>query len=168
MAKFRAGQETIYKELIALCKKMKATNLRIDVNLVNPGRKASIVFDRNGKRYQIENENYPTYNENLRAAQLSLQHVWQAFEVYGTRFDGKKVDWFDSFFGGFSATPDDLVPKLNSGDWWDILGVRPDSDVEAIKNAYRAMARVHHPDVGGDPGMMAKINAAYEKAMNRR
>lgn len=165
MAKFRASSETITRELITLCKRMGATNLRIDANLLNPGRKATIIFDRKGKRYVVENANYPTYNENLRAAQLSLEYVFKAFETYGTCFDGKRVDWFDNFFGGFVATPDDPVLRLTSGDWWDTLGIKPDADVETIKNAYRALARIHHPDVGGKAEDMTLINDAYQKAM---
>ena len=46
---------------------------------------------------------------------------------------------------------------------YDILHVAPGSDEDAIRQAYRKLAREHHPDVAGDIGaeMMKRINAAY-------
>jgi curved DNA-binding protein CbpA len=32
-------------------------------------------------------------------------------------------------------------------DYYAILGVAPDADAEAIRKAYRKLARKHHPDV---------------------
>ncbi|MBU3720547.1 MAG: hypothetical protein FGM22_07275 [Burkholderiaceae bacterium] len=32
---------------------------------------------------------------------------------------------------------------------------------------YRDLAKRHHPDVGGDPGVMAGINAEYQEALRR-
>jgi molecular chaperone DnaJ len=54
---------------------------------------------------------------------------------------------------------------------YDVLGVRPDASAQAIRDSYRARARVHHPDRGsgtqGDDvtgpatATMAEINEAY-------
>jgi curved DNA-binding protein CbpA len=52
-----------------------------------------------------------------------------------------------------------------------VLGLRPDASGDAIKAAWRRLAREHHPDVtSGDPGAerratrtMAEINAAYQE-----
>ena len=35
------------------------------------------------------------------------------------------------------------------------------NDAEKIKDAYRKLAKQHHPDAGGDAKAMAKINEAY-------
>jgi curved DNA-binding protein len=51
-------------------------------------------------------------------------------------------------------------------DYYAILGVAPDADEQAIKRAYRALAREHHPDV--NPGdkraeeRFKEINEAYQ------
>lgn len=42
-----------------------------------------------------------------------------------------------------------------------VLGVRPGDDWETIRSAYRAMARAHHPDRGGDPQVMQEVTEAY-------
>ncbi len=51
------------------------------------------------------------------------------------------------------------------GNYYEILGVRPKSDAEHIRSAYRQLAREYHPDVNPDPKAheyMAQINVAFE------
>lgn len=45
----------------------------------------------------------------------------------------------------------------------DTLHLTADAPPELIKAAYRVLARIHHPDAGGDPERMKAINAAYEE-----
>lgn len=40
-------------------------------------------------------------------------------------------------------------------------------DVNSVKQEYRRLAFIHHPDVGGDTATMQEINAAYHEALNR-
>jgi curved DNA-binding protein CbpA len=42
------------------------------------------------------------------------------------------------------------------------LGSHADADRRALRGAYLAKARRHHPDRGGDVGTMARINEAFE------
>lgn len=49
--------------------------------------------------------------------------------------------------------------------YYDTLGVERNADVEALRNAYRKLARKFHPDVNPDPNSherMAKINEAFQ------
>ena len=43
----------------------------------------------------------------------------------------------------------------------EVLGVRPDSPPEVVEAAYRALARVRHPDAGGTDELMAELNKAF-------
>lgn len=45
---------------------------------------------------------------------------------------------------------------------YEVLGVARNATLDEIKSAYRALARIHHPDKGGDRDKFAKIFAAYE------
>jgi molecular chaperone DnaJ len=47
-------------------------------------------------------------------------------------------------------------------DLYAILGLRPDAAPEEIKRAYRAKAREHHPDAGGDAERFKEVTRAYE------
>ena len=42
------------------------------------------------------------------------------------------------------------------------LFVTPGAPFEVIQGAYRALAKLHHPDLGGDDKMMRLVNTAYE------
>ncbi len=48
-----------------------------------------------------------------------------------------------------------------------VLGLEklPNSEKE-IKTAYRKQAKIHHPDIGGDPNKFRELQMAYESAMN--
>lgn len=46
-------------------------------------------------------------------------------------------------------------------DFYEILQVDRNAGAEVIQAAYRALARRHHPDVGGDPARMVSINEAW-------
>ena len=49
-----------------------------------------------------------------------------------------------------------------AGSHYDTLGVRPDASAREVRDAYRRLARLHHPDHGdADAGAMAAINEAY-------
>ena len=76
---------------------------------------------------------------------------------------------------GSSTRPDRPVPTIDphtiregnrlSQDLYDLLGVARDADADAIKKAYRRLARQLHPDVNPDPETQERfkeVSRAYE------
>ena len=49
--------------------------------------------------------------------------------------------------------------------WRDVLGLRGQVNVDAIKARKRELAAKHHPDRGGDAMTLAEINAAADRAL---
>lgn len=45
---------------------------------------------------------------------------------------------------------------------WQVLGIPLNSPPNIIKSAYRKLARLNHPDLGGDVATMQAINIAYD------
>lgn len=64
-------------------------------------------------------------------------------------------------FRGYLAIPE----RTGGLAWWDVLGVKSDADRRAIKNAYRERAQTEHPDKGGSEDRWARVQLAYEQAM---
>jgi curved DNA-binding protein CbpA len=49
-----------------------------------------------------------------------------------------------------------------------VLGLPPGATRQQIKRRYRALAKQHHPDRGGDQREMKRIIAAYELLMKEQ
>lgn len=50
----------------------------------------------------------------------------------------------------------------------DLFGLKIPTTREAVKSAYKLLAKQHHPDAGGDAEMMKRVNAAYDLLMKGR
>jgi hypothetical protein len=50
------------------------------------------------------------------------------------------------------------------GDWWEVLGISPNSTLADAKKAFRKLAKIYHPDAGGDIERMRSLNRAMELA----
>ena len=59
---------------------------------------------------------------------------------------------------------DDLEEAMSPIEAMEVLGLSAEEagDSATVKKAYREASRKHHPDLGGDPEEMKKVNAAYE------
>ena len=164
--RFQAQPQTIQRELRAIIEKMDATSLKINQDVFEGT--SEIVFDRAGQRYIFRCNKYEEVLDNLRAAQLTISYLWRALEEYGVTNESKTLEKvFAQFFLGFAATPDDSVLLLGDGKaaWWDVLGVRQHAGKEAVVNAYRALAKIHHPDAGGNMDDFKRLRGAYEQAI---
>lgn len=45
---------------------------------------------------------------------------------------------------------------------YEVLGVAVGASESEVKKAYRRLARLNHPDIGGDEEKFKKINEAYD------
>lgn len=73
---------------------------------------------------------------------------------------GSAADWTSAFYERMGvdaarATLKDESPR-------SILGISLSATWVEIKRAYRALARQHHPDFGGDPAAFRRVQAAFE------
>lgn len=62
-------------------------------------------------------------------------------------------------------TANPMRPVLQRQQALTVLGLPPNATRQQIKRRYRALAKMHHPDLGGDARQMQRIVAAYELLM---
>lgn len=165
--RFTAQQTTIIRELQSTMRKLGATSLKLNSPNLLDGMDvlARITFDRNGKRYIAECDRWKTWLENLRAAQLAIEYTWRIAEGYGVSTE--EIDLLDRIFAALEAPLDPNVLMLSDGNapWYVVLGVEANASRVAILNAYKALARVHHPDAGGKAEDFIHIKQAYEEGL---
>lgn len=164
--RFSATQQSTIKDLQRIMTRISATSLRIEQDVMGGGVK--VIFDRNGKRYIRECTRWEESLDNLRAIGLQIDYLYRALELYGVDMSETNFNQeFDSIFGGFLAPPDDSALLLGDGKkpWYEILGVQPNATKADIRNAFRALSRVHHPDSGGNEEDFKTLNLAYKEGM---
>ncbi len=94
---------------------------------------------------------YDRVADNLAAIAATLEAM-RAIERHG----GAAI--LNRAFTGFVALPAPEQP-------FQVLGVGANATREQVEDAYRRLAMKHHPDRGGDPAEMARINAARDSML---
>jgi len=63
-------------------------------------------------------------------------------------------------------SPDAITMRLEevSFRWHETLGLPPAADATSVRQAMSRLALAYHPDKGGTPAQMARVNAAYAQA----
>ncbi len=137
-----------------------------------------VYFDAHGYERQVR------YGDDVRVADLGtgvthLKTRYELHELYGSwriaDFNGQAAETARSQAGGqqrqhHTHTHHGHVHQkpsthLRRRTPWEILGVPTDADREAVKQAYRRLARKYHPDVNPShhaTGQMQILNVAYD------
>lgn len=74
------------------------------------------------------------------------------------RIDRYGVGTMEQAFAGYAALP----PSFE--DWRTVFGLSQSATLAEVETKFRALAIEHHPDRGGDPAVMSKLNAARDAA----
>ncbi len=69
-----------------------------------------------------------------------------------------------------ALTPDGVEIMVEDAEfrWHEILGVAPNADQATLRRAMTRLAMLYHPDKGGQPEQMIRVNAAYERGLRER
>ncbi|WP_323674924.1 J domain-containing protein [Halorubellus sp. PRR65] len=96
----------------------------------------------------------------FRLRATSTTAVLCEHEMHGHHLGGRLpfevpvVEWYDE-----DADPEDVVR-----DAFDVLGLSPSADVDAVRAAYRDRVKEAHPDHGGSEDAFARVREAYATA----
>jgi len=73
------------------------------------------------------------------------------------------------YIENFVNNPRQIVNNIKSGlNEYEILGVKPTDDVNTIKARYKQLAKILHPDKGGDPYIFNLVTQAYKKILQNK
>lgn len=97
-------------------------------------------------------DRYTRVADNLAAIAATLDAM-RAIERHG----GATI--LDRAFLGFAA-----LPQNASTPWREVLGIGGAVSIDLVEERFRALAKVHHPDKGGDKNKFLEIQSAREAA----
>ena len=104
-----------------------------------------------GREQVMACDRWNRYRDNMHAIELSVAAL-RGLGRWGSTSIVKRA------FAGFAA-----LPPAGS-DWRSVLGMPGDVIIEQVKLRYRDLAARAHPDHGGNPDEMQRLNQAYEAA----
>jgi len=100
----------------------------------------------------IATDQYNLVADNIAAIAATLEAM-RAIERHG----GAEI--LDRAFKGFAA-----LPERATQHWREVLGISGSATAELIQSRYRALVKLHHPDVGGSEAKFLEITQAREAA----
>lgn len=121
---------------------------------VIPDAGVAIYFEYKGKKTVMCCDKYQRVWENIYALGKGIEAL-RGMDRWGVS------EFMDRAFTGFKALPE----STDTSSWYDILGIDKMANADKIKEAYRKMAQVHHPDTGGSVDMFNKVNKAYQQGL---
>ncbi len=134
--------------------------IRANASIAFPG--VRVFLDTRVGPLTFATDAYQHWQANVRAVALGLEAL-RKVDRYGITKKGEQYRGWQALppAGNGRMTPEEAADLLaGAGSGWtagELLG-----DPDAVRRAHRAAARVHHPDVGGDGELFARINAARD------
>lgn len=119
----------------------------------DPG--VAVYFILDGQQRCFPVDKWDRVRDNLRAIEKSVEAL-RGLDRWGSKH------MIDAAFAGFAALPAGGAQDPDA--WWTVLEVESDATLGEIREAYRRLVRLHHPDVGGYPPRFLRIQEAYQQA----
>jgi hypothetical protein len=117
----------------------------------------AVYFERKGRQLVYACDRWDRVEHNMRAIQKTIEAV-RGIDRWGAS------DMVERAFAAFEALPPPSEPDA----WWAVLNVARSASAAEIEAAFKREAKRHHPDHGGDPAMMQKINRARQEGLATR
>lgn len=164
---FGRARDTLFDEL----KRLGAANvvLSTNVSLRKDGMPyadqrepkdggVAVYFRRKGRDLVFCCDKWDRVADNLWAVVKTIEAI-RGIERWGT---GEMVE---AAFSGFAALPPGPAapppPKTWREEFRDLFGLAAGCHQEEAQRRFRELAMEHHPDRGGDPAVMSKVNRLY-------
>ena len=107
----------------------------------------AVYFTLNGRQSCIPCDRWKRLQDNVQAVRLMVGAL-RGLDRWG------QVGVVSAAFAGFEALP---AGGSSGAGWWDVLDVPACASRDEIDAAYRRLARMHHPYLGGDEARMQQV-----------
>lgn len=113
-------------------------------------------FEYKGKSMCFACDRWSKVKDNIRAIEKTIDAI-RGIQRWGSG------EMLDRAINAFQA----LAAPTAKRSWREVLGLQHHRafDRATVEEAWRYLAKTHHPDKGGDPAKMAEINAARDEAL---
>ncbi len=101
-----------------------------------------------------------TYDPDTKTWTISARYVERVYHVLDQVFGEVDIE------GSRTGTSDHR--QRASGDPYQVLHLLPSAPDEVVTVVYRTLAKLHHPDRGGEHDAMLALNQAYDAIGGRR
>lgn len=139
--------------------------IRANARVAFPGIR--VAFESRRGPLTFATDMYPDWQSNIRAAALGLEAL-RRLDRYGITKRGEQYVGWQALPSGANVrmTPEEAAAFLaEAQDEWPADALLVNS--EAVRRAYRAAAKRHHSDVGGNDALFAPITAARDVLLTR-
>ena len=120
-------------------------------------RVATVRFVINGEEKRLSCDRFSEYHVNLRAIYLALAELRLASQR-------GILEQFRQFFKELPAAGESTA----IADPYKVMGVTPETPVEVVDAAFRALAKSAHPDTGGSEEQFKRLQRAYDMIKEQR
>jgi hypothetical protein len=117
----------------------------------DPG--VAVYFELKGKAVSLACDKWDRVEDNAWAIAKHVEAL-RGQERWG-------VGSVDQAFRGYMALPG--VGETSGLSWWTTLGVPINSTFDQVKEAYRTLAKKHHPDRNGDSELFRRVTEAWSQ-----
>ena len=118
----------------------------------------AVYFKYKSKDMVFACDAYKKVEENLWAVKKTIEAL-RGIERWGAS------QMMERSFTGFEALP---PPTSTKKEWWDVLECRRDASPEFVRERWKFLAQIYHPDKpGGSEAKMAELNRAYQEGMRK-
>jgi hypothetical protein len=119
-----------------------------------PDPAVAVYFTRKGREMCFACDCWAHVQDNMHAIALTIGAL-RGIARWGTG------DMMEAAFRGFAALPE----KSSGLTWWTVLGTAHNATEEQVSEAYRRLAKVHHPDMPtGSAEKWMEIRQAFDQA----
>ncbi len=135
---------------------------------MDPG--AVVSFRLGNRPFVFPCDRYTDLAQNLAAIAATIE-AKRAIERHGVSTLEREFEGYAALPSGDPTADAAAASQQRQNRAWildkvpphQVLGIAEDAPIEVAEAAWKALAKKHHPDVGGDEGKAAEVNAAIAK-----